>query len=76
MTQVKMNRQRTFTFRINDEEHRLLILLASRLQRSKSDTLRFLVRQAVSMLLPEVEAQEYKQSPNSEKAIEFSSSHQ
>lgn len=49
--QVKaMARPDTFTFRINQAERGLLERLAQRLQRSQSDALRWLIREAVREL--------------------------
>lgn len=42
-----MTRPDTFTFRINQAERGLLERLAQRLQRSQSDALRWLIREAV-----------------------------
>jgi len=46
----KMSRVDTFTFRINDEERRLLAGLATRLERSQSDVIRWLLRAAAAQL--------------------------
>ncbi len=43
---------RTFTFRINANERRILDTLARELQRSQSDTVRWLIRSAARDLLP------------------------
>lgn len=48
-----MARYDTFTFRVNKEERQMLETLASRLQRSQSDAVRLLVREAVAQLEPE-----------------------
>ncbi len=45
-----MARPDTFTFRINQAERGLLERLAQRLQRSQSDALRWLIREAVREL--------------------------
>jgi hypothetical protein len=46
-----MSRVNAFTFRINAEERRLLAALANRLQRSQSDTVRLLIREAAKELV-------------------------
>ena len=45
-----MQRNTLITFRINDSEHRLIIALADRLQRTKSDAVRWLIRKAAHEL--------------------------
>jgi len=45
-----MSRIDTFTFRVNPNERRLLAALAERLQRSQSDAVRWLVREAACEL--------------------------
>lgn len=44
-------RDTRFTFLCNDEERKLLRTLAQRLSRTESDTVRWLIRQAVGKLL-------------------------
>jgi len=41
-----MSRSLTFKFRINDEERKLLALIASQLKRSQGDTIRVLLYQS------------------------------
>ena len=43
-----MKRVSTFTFRVNNEERRLISALAEILQRSQSDAVRWIVRQAAN----------------------------
>ena len=45
-----MQRENTFTFRINAKERYLISLLADYLNRSKSDAVRFIIREAVNGL--------------------------
>ena len=45
-----MARMDTFTFRVDEEEKRLLAALASRLQRNQSDTMRLLLRESAQAL--------------------------
>jgi len=45
-----MSRVDTFTFRVNEEERRLLAWLAGRLERSQSDVMRWLLRGAAAQL--------------------------
>jgi|GEM_PF-2587628 3-methyladenine DNA glycosylase AlkC len=52
-----MSRIGTFTFRVNAEERRLLTALADYLQRSQSDALRWLIRQAAREVLTNAPAQ-------------------
>lgn len=54
-----------FTFRINDEERRLIASLADQLQRSKSDAVRFIVVNVVRELI----AQEQSNSIMIPKAV-------
>ena len=44
---VRLN---TFAMRMNSEERRMLVALAERLQRTQSDTVRLLIREAVREL--------------------------
>ncbi len=46
-----MPRQDTFTFRVNADERQLIAALADRLQRSQSDAVRLLIREAAHELL-------------------------
>ena len=61
-----MARYKRFTFLCNQDERRILAALADRLQRSQSDTVRWLIREAVQELkvkpaeLPAVEVVEYE----------------
>ena len=48
-----MRRIDTFTFRVNATERQLLTALAERLQRSQSDAVRLLIREAVRDLTAE-----------------------
>lgn len=48
-----MARHESFTFRINKQEREMLEKLAKRLQRSQSDAVRLLVREAVQQLEPD-----------------------
>jgi hypothetical protein len=41
-----------FAMRVNSEERQTLVALAERLQRSQSDVVRLLIREAVRYLLP------------------------
>lgn len=43
-------RSRVFAMRVNEAERRMLEALAKRLRRSRSDTVRLLVREALSQL--------------------------
>lgn len=45
-----MARKTTFTFRVSSQEQRMLKRLAEKLQRSQSDSVRLLIREAVSQL--------------------------
>lgn len=45
-----MRRFGTFTFRLNDVERQLLATLSARLHRSQSDTMRWLIREAMRRL--------------------------
>ena len=45
-----MNRWDTFTFRVNQDERRLIAFLAEKLQRSQSDAVRFVVINAAREL--------------------------
>ena len=45
-----MSRADTFTFRVNRHERQMIAALARRLQRSQSDAIRWLVREAVREL--------------------------
>jgi len=45
-----MNRWDTFTFRVNQDERRLIAFLAEKLQRSQSDAVRFVVINAARKL--------------------------
>lgn len=46
-----MARQKTFTFRVSRDERRMLESLAQRLERSKSDAVRLLIREAARELV-------------------------
>ena len=46
-----MARKTTFTFRVDDEEKKMIAILAERLQRSQSDVVRLVIREAVKGLL-------------------------
>lgn len=60
-----MVRNDRFTFKIDAEERRLLELLAHRLQRTQSDTMRWLLRQAAGRLeIGRLEIERFAQSPN------------
>jgi hypothetical protein len=48
---VNMSRIDTFTFRVNTNERRMLKALAERLQRSQSDAVRLLIREAARELV-------------------------
>jgi len=50
-----MARITTFTLRVNAEERRILASLAARLERSQSDAVRVLIREAARDLLPDRE---------------------
>lgn len=45
-----MTRLDTFTFRVNDEERRLIELIAQKLERNSSDTMRLIVRQTAAAM--------------------------
>lgn len=60
------NRQHLFQFRINNIERQLLSDLAKRLQRSRSDSLRLLIREAVNAL--DLDAEINKPSESIEKS--------
>lgn len=45
-----MKRVNTFTFRVNDQERRLIELLSNRLKRNQSDAVRFVIREAAAAL--------------------------
>lgn len=45
-------RQDTFTLRMDDDERRMLAAVARHLERSQSDAVRLLIRQAARGLLP------------------------
>lgn len=47
---VGMTRKEYFTFRIHEDERRILELLAKRLQRTQSDVIRLLIREAAAGL--------------------------
>lgn len=55
-----MNRWDTFTFRVNEDERRLIASLAEQLQRSQSDAVRFVVINAAREL--QVQASQGQQS--------------
>jgi len=59
-----VNRINTFTFRVNREERNLIASLAKRLQRSRSDAVRFVVVNAMQ----ELESQERSNSLIESKA--------
>ena len=48
-----MAREMNFSFRVNESERHLLAVLAERLQRTPSDAVRLVVREAVRSLLEE-----------------------
>jgi hypothetical protein len=48
-----MKRQATFTFRVNTDERQLIVALATRLARTESDALRWLIREAANELCAE-----------------------
>ena len=48
-----MARRDTFSFRVNERERQMLETLAEKLQRTQSDAVRLLVREAVAQLEPE-----------------------
>ena len=48
-----MSRLDTFVFRVNDDERRMIAVLADRLQRSQGDAVRFVIRQAAQVLVSE-----------------------
>lgn len=48
--EAKMARFETFTFRVDEEEKKMLADLATRLQRSQSDTMRLLIQEAFKAL--------------------------
>ena len=52
-----MKRESVFTFRVNSNERALLRQLANQLQRTRSDTIRWLVREAASQVTKESEGQ-------------------
>lgn len=54
-----MARFNTFTFRVTQEERRLIEKLATRLQRSQSDAIRLVIREAIK----EVSAADPSQQP-------------
>ena len=60
-----MNRLDTFTFRVNQEERRMITSLAERLRRSQSDAIRFVVVNAAK----ELEAQERVKLSGSLRAV-------
>ena len=66
MTSKKLENARidTFAMRINSEERRMIQALAERLQRSQSDTVRLLIREAVRSLLPSGNASGATQEEN------------
>ena len=45
-----MARLETFTFRVDDEERKMITRLSKRLQRSQSDSVRLLIREAYQQL--------------------------
>ncbi len=51
-----MPRRDTFTFRVNADERQLIAALADRLQRSQSDAVRLLIREAAHELLGKPDA--------------------
>ena len=61
-----MNRINTFTFRVNQDERNLIASLAKRLQRSRSDAVRFVVVNAMR----ELESQEGSYSLKDSKAYQ------
>jgi predicted transcriptional regulator len=46
-----MARWDRFTFRVNSQDKQLVALLAERLQRSRSDAIRYVIRQVVNGLI-------------------------
>lgn len=52
-----MSRIDTFTFRVNADERRILAALANYLNRSQSDALRLLIREAARELMTNAPAQ-------------------
>lgn len=65
-----MPRYVRFTFLVNPDERRTLDTLASRLQRSRSDTVRFLIRSASTgtVELPTVPSQQVVKAPSHARA--------
>jgi hypothetical protein len=49
-----MARSNNFVFRVNDEERRLITVLAKRLRRTESDAIRLVIRKAARALAPEL----------------------
>ena len=45
-----MRRRDTFTFKVSDDERRMIAALSHRLERSQSDAVRLLIREAVKGL--------------------------
>lgn len=54
-----MKRETYFAFRINHDERRLLTALAERLQRSQSDTVRLIIREAARELITDADQVEH-----------------
>ena len=46
-----MARWKLFTIRVNDEERQLIAILAERLQRTQSDAIRLIIREAAKELI-------------------------
>jgi len=57
-----MSRIDTFTFRVNADERRILAALADYLNRSQSDALRLLIREAARELITDAPAQATRQT--------------
>lgn len=62
-----MARTVTFTFRINDYERKILAKLANRLERSQSDSIRFLLRAAANEWQPHKKSELPSGSPEKEE---------
>lgn len=63
-----MSRIDTFTFRVNANERRILAALAEYLNRSQSDALRVLIREAARELITDAPAQAARQSDAAPRA--------
>jgi hypothetical protein len=64
-----MSRIDLFTLRVNDAERRMIALIAERLQRSQSDAVRLLIREAAR----ELETQSQVASNVAQKVVNYAS---